>query len=66
MKPENMLITFNETEAANDTTIRPHLRLIDLGSAVDAESFKRMYGAEGPSEREQTHEYAPPEMLLAG
>ncbi len=61
-----MLIIFNKTEeAANDTIIRPHLRLIDLGSAVDAESFKRMYGAEGPSGREQTHEYAPPEMLLA-
>lgn len=42
-----------------------HLRLIDFGSALDKHSVEELYGAEGPSEDEQTAEYAPPEALLA-
>ena len=65
VKPENLLLTLNRTESTENMPLRPHLRLIDFGSAVDSESFKKFYGSEGPSEREQTHEYTPPEMLLA-
>ena len=42
-----------------------HLRLIDFGSAVDKHSTEQLYGDEGPSDDEQTAEYAPPEALLA-
>ena len=42
-----------------------HLRLIDFGSAVDNHSTEQLYGGEGPSDDEQTAEYAPPEALLA-
>ena len=41
------------------------LRLIDFGSALDKHSTEGLYGAEGPSDDEQTAEYAPPEALLA-
>lgn len=65
VKPENMLIQLNSTEVADNTMLKVHLRLIDMGSAVDPESFDRLYGSKGPTDREQTHEYAPPEALLA-
>ena len=42
-----------------------HVRLIDFGSAVDKHSIEQLYGSEGPSDDEQTAEYAPPEALLA-
>ena len=42
-----------------------HVRLIDFGSAVDKHSIEHLYGTEGPSDDEQTAEYAPPEALLA-
>lgn len=42
-----------------------HLRLIDFGSALDKHSIEQLYGGEGPSDDEQTAEYAPPEVLLA-
>lgn len=64
VKPENMLVSLNESSVAGGRPEKFHLRLIDMGSAVDKESIMRMYGADGPSEREQTHKYAPPEALL--
>lgn len=42
-----------------------HVRLIDFGSAVDKHSIEHLYSTEGPSDDEQTAEYAPPEALLA-
>ena len=42
-----------------------HLRLIDFGSALDKHSVEQLYGSNGPSDDEQTAEYAPPEVLLA-
>lgn len=42
-----------------------HLRLIDFGSALDKHSIEHLYGGNGPSDDEQTAEYAPPEVLLA-
>ena len=42
-----------------------HLRLIDFGSALDKHSIEHLYGGNGPSDDEQTDEYAPPEVLLA-
>ena len=41
-----------------------HLRLIDFGSALDPHSLRSLYGEEGASAKEQTMEYAPPEVLL--
>ena len=41
-----------------------HLRLIDFGSALDAHAVRALYGAAGPSDAQQTREYAPPEALL--
>ena len=43
------------------------MRLIDFGSALDKHSIEGLYGGEGegPSDDEQTAEYAPPEVLLA-
>ena len=61
VKPENLLVRFME---AADGTPLPHLRLIDLGSAVDPFSGKELYGEKGPSPLEHTQEYAPPEALL--
>ena len=43
---------------------RFHLRLIDLGSAVDPVSARELFGPTGPSNEEHTLEYAPPEALL--
>ncbi len=42
-----------------------HLRLIDWGSASDAYSAARLFGAEGPGLGELTLEYSPPEVLYA-
>lgn len=64
VKPENLLISLNHSSSPGKADLKPHLRLIDMGSAVDPHSFKQLYGSEGPSEKEQTNEYAPPEVLL--
>ena len=61
VKPENLLVRF--TKGA-DGTPQPHVRLIDLGSAVDHFSGKELYGEKGPSPLEHTQEYAPPEALM--
>lgn len=68
-KPENLLL---RTVSANETNLNQplsvgdlQLRLIDFGSAVDKHSIEQLYGSEGPSDDEQTAEYAPPEALLA-
>lgn len=61
VKPENLLVRFTEGTGG---TPEPHVRLIDLGSAVDAFSGKELYGEKGPSSLEHTQEYAPPEALL--
>jgi serine/threonine protein kinase len=45
--------------------IQPHLRLADFSSAVDADSFARLYGQEGPTKDESTLDYAPPEVLFS-
>lgn len=42
------------------------LRLIDFGSAVDPHTTLQLYGPTGPSDEQQTEEYAPPEALLGG
>lgn len=81
VKPENLLLqrTDGFDQSAEQGFRRPpgaklgiplsvgdlHLRLIDFGSALNKHSVKGLYGAEGPSDDEQTAEYAPPEALLA-
>jgi len=69
VKPENLLVTFPgcHAEEAARRGCRPesmHLRLIDFGSAVDGHSAFHLYGRGGPSEAEQTAEYAPPEAVF--
>lgn len=53
VKPENLLVG-----------PAGRVRLIDFGSAVDAYSTLNLYGKAGPSELEQTVEYAPPETVF--
>jgi serine/threonine protein kinase len=61
VKPENLLVRSGSGGAEEDSL---HLRLIDLGSALDAHSMRHLYGPHGPSAAEQTMEYAPPEAVL--
>lgn len=44
-----------------DTSQPPEVRIIDFGSAVDNYTLHNMYGHSGPTEREETQEYSPPE-----
>lgn len=60
IKPENVLIEGNEDPDPASFT----LRLIDFGSAIDEVSMESYYGETGPSDQEQTKEYAPPEALF--
>lgn len=60
IKPENILIEGGGVP--NPATFR--IRLIDFGSAIDPITIEKYYGEEGPSEKEQTREYAPPEALF--
>ena len=62
VKPENLLVQQRDGDDGRPASL--HLRLIDMGSAVDAFSTQRLYGPTGPSSQEQTMEYAPPEALL--
>ena len=69
VKPENLLVrTAGEEEGVAARTGAAdgglHVRLIDFGSAIDAHSLRHLYGPGGPSDREQTPEYAPPEAVL--
>ena len=79
IKPENLLLKSTTPCNKHDRCAQPgleadsnkplgvedlHLRLIDFGSAVDKHSAEQLYGSEGPSDDEQTAEYAPPEALL--
>ncbi|DBA74684.1 TPA: hypothetical protein ACH3X2_009349 [Trebouxia sp. C0005] len=69
VKPENVLLrAMNLAAAAAGLPLSVgdlHVRLIDFGSAVDKHSIEHLYSTEGPSDDEQTAEYAPPEALLA-
>lgn len=81
MKPENLLLQRINRKSSTaqggakltgpDDVSKPfavgdlHLRLIDFGSALDKHSVEQLYGSYGPSDDEQTAEYAPPEVLLA-
>ncbi|GMH38468.1 hypothetical protein BSKO_06352 [Bryopsis sp. KO-2023] len=58
IKPENILLANNGEEKGGTDM---HVRVIDFGSAVDNYTFHNLYGASGPTELEQTQEYAPPE-----
>ncbi|KAK9827406.1 hypothetical protein WJX81_008695 [Elliptochloris bilobata] len=58
VKPENLLVRPGRGEGGL------HLRLIDFGSALDAHAVRALYGVAGPSDAQQTREYAPPEALL--
>ncbi len=67
MKPENLLVRAAGRElgsASSGAGGGLHVRLIDFGSAIDAHSLRHLYGPGGPSDREQTPEYAPPEAVL--
>lgn len=59
IKPDNMLIRMQ------GHVPQMHLRIIDFGSALDPFAIGHLYGAAGPSMRQQTLEYAPPEALLS-
>mmetsp|Transcript_18856 Transcript_18856/g.47617 ORF Transcript_18856/g.47617 Transcript_18856/m.47617 type:complete len:368 (-) Transcript_18856:237-1340(-) len=61
VKPENLLGAFHPCTGGRQCI---HLRLIDFGSAVDRHSAYHLYGPAGPSNAEQTVEYAPPEALF--
>lgn len=65
VKLENLLIREEDT-AAGGTAPRMHVRLADMGSALDAHAVQHLYGEEGPSDAQQTPEYSPPEALLGG
>ena len=59
IKPENVLI-----EGESPDPLNFDIRLIDFGSAIDEFSMLNYYGKRGPSDKEQTREYAPPEALF--
>ncbi|MCL7025398.1 hypothetical protein MKW94_026382 [Papaver nudicaule] len=67
-----MVICFEDEETGrclnrNPTGDRHHrlrMRIIDFGSAIDEYTIKHLYGSNGPSRFEQTHEYTAPEALL--
>lgn len=58
IKPDNILLN------RLDGNLAFNLRLIDFGSAIDPISIERYYGNEGPSDAEQTSDYAPPEAIF--
>ena len=68
VKPENLLVRMaGKEQGSGDGGAAGsglHVRLIDFGSAIDAHSLRHLYGPGGPSDREQTPEYAPPEAVL--
>ncbi|KAI3967008.1 hypothetical protein MKW92_046135 [Papaver armeniacum] len=72
IKPENMVICFRDEETGRclnrtptgDRHHRLQMRVIDFGSAIDEYTIKHLYGSNGPSRFEQTHEYTAPEALL--
>lgn len=60
IKPENVLI-----QGGKDVDpLSFNIRLIDFGSAIDQFSMQNYYGEQGPSDNEQTRDYAPPEALF--
>ncbi|OVA05388.1 Protein kinase domain [Macleaya cordata] len=72
IKPENMVICFEDEETGRclkgspigDKHHHMKMRIIDFGSAIDEFTIKHLYGSNGPSRFEQTHEYTAPEALL--
>lgn len=64
IKPENMIVSSKATHV-NDWPSNLTMRLIDFGSAMDQFTLKHLYGSSGPSQAEQTVEYAPPEATLS-
>lgn len=62
IKPENMVVS---TDRGSDWPSNLTLRIIDFGSAIDRYSLKHLYKSSGPSQAEQTVEYAPPEATLS-
>ncbi|KAG0570157.1 hypothetical protein KC19_6G142700 [Ceratodon purpureus] len=62
IKPENMVVN---TDRGSDWPSNLTVRIIDFGSAIDRYSLKHLYNLSGPSQAEQTIEYAPPEATLS-
>lgn len=50
----------------SDRGITMRVRLADFGSAVDSYASTHLYGADGPTDAEETTAYAPPEVRLSG
>lgn len=65
VKLENLLIREGDTTGGSLAPTK-HVRLADMGSALDAHAVQHLYGEEGPTEAQQTPEYSPPEALLGG
>lgn len=64
IKPENMVVS-TDRGRGSDWPSNLTVRIIDFGSAIDRYSLKQLYGPSGPSQAEQTIEYAPPEATLS-
>ncbi|KAJ7547329.1 hypothetical protein O6H91_08G080400 [Diphasiastrum complanatum] len=72
IKPENIVVHASGSQPTMGINGHPNkewpsnltLRLIDFGSALDPFTLEHLYGSTGPTEKEQTVEYSPPEALL--
>jgi serine/threonine protein kinase len=63
LKPSNLIVHFpSQVEVERDGMGDPVLKLADFGSAVDVYSNEYLYGDVGPSQGEETLDYAPPEV----
>lgn len=63
IKPENMVVSTNRNHGS-EWPSNLTMRIIDFGSAIDRYTLNHLYSSSGPSQGEQTKEYAPPEATL--
>eukprot|EP00953_Heterococcus_sp_UTEX-ZZ885_P021310 11892-Heterococcus_DN1.PRE.2 len=66
IKPSNLIVRVASSSSIDGIRQAPFLNIADFSSAIDETALRNgLYGINGPSQSENTIEYAPPEVLFS-
>jgi hypothetical protein len=66
LQPSNLIVRVASSSSIDGNRQAPYLKIADFSSAIDETALRTgLYGINGPSQSENTIEYAPPEVLFS-
>jgi hypothetical protein len=65
-QPSNLIVKVSDSKDIDGNRRAPVLKIADFSSAIDEIALRNgLYGIYGPTQSENTIEYAPPEVLFS-